>query len=28
VCHDATRWAWDRHCEAAREAGLLPAPSP
>lgn len=28
VCHDAARWAWDRHCEAAREAGLLPAPSP
>jgi len=28
VCHDATRWAWERHCEAAREAGLLPAPSP
>jgi hypothetical protein len=28
VCHDAAAWAWDRHCEAAREAGLLPAPSP
>ena len=28
VCHDAASWAWDRHCEAAREAGLLPAPSP
>jgi hypothetical protein len=28
VCHDATRWAWERHCEAAREAGLLPTPSP
>jgi len=28
VCHDAARWSWDRHCEAAREAGLLPAPSP
>ena len=28
VCHDAARWAWDRHCEAAREAGVLPAPSP
>ncbi len=28
VCHDAARWGWDRHCEAAREAGLLPAPSP
>lgn len=28
VCHDAARWAWERHCEAAREAGLLPAPSP
>ena len=28
VCHDAARGAWDRHGEAAREAGLLPAPSP
>lgn len=28
VCHDAARWAWARHCEAAREAGVLPAPSP
>lgn len=28
VCHDATRWAWERHREAAREAGLLPVPSP
>lgn len=28
VCHDAARWAWERHREAAREAGLLQAPSP
>src|SRR5262249_28321961 len=28
VCDDAARWAWDRHCEAAREVGLVEAPSP
>ncbi len=25
VCHDAARWAWDRHRDAAREVGLQPA---
>jgi hypothetical protein len=25
VCHDAARWAWVRHRDAAREAGLQPA---
>ena len=24
ICHDAARWAHQRHLEAAREAGLLP----
>ena len=26
VAADAARWAWTRHTEAAREAGLLPSP--
>jgi len=25
VCHDAARWAWSRHLDAARAAGLQPA---
>jgi len=27
VATDAARWAWDRHTEAAREAGLTAAPT-
>jgi hypothetical protein len=27
VATDAARWAWDRHTEAAREAGLLATPT-
>jgi hypothetical protein len=27
VATDATRWAWDRHTEAAREAGLTATPT-
>ncbi|MEI8001725.1 MAG: hypothetical protein WCI50_10260 [Actinomycetes bacterium] len=28
VCSDAARWAWDRHREAAREAGHVSTPLP